>query len=73
VIEELKRDETLRRIPVIVLTMSADPRDINACNQAGANRYVQRPVALNALMKAIQRLKDFRFEVVIWPKGGQVL
>jgi CheY-like chemotaxis protein len=40
VLAELKRDETLRRIPVIVLTMSADPRDINVCYQAGANSYV---------------------------------
>jgi CheY-like chemotaxis protein len=73
VLAELKRDETLRWILVIVLTMSADPRDINACYQAGANGYVQKPVALDGLMKAIQQLKDFWFAVVIWPEGGQAL
>jgi len=73
VLADLKRDETLRWIPVIVLTTSADPRDINACYQAGANSYVHKPVDFDGLMQAIQRLKDFWFEVVIWPKGGQAL
>jgi CheY-like chemotaxis protein len=73
VLAELKRDETLRWSLVIVLTMLADPRDINACYQAGANSYVHKPVSLAGLMKAIQRLKDFWFEVVIWPEGGQAL
>jgi CheY-like chemotaxis protein len=71
VLAHIKCDDTLKWIPVIVLTTSADPRDIEACYQAGANSYLQKPVDFDGLMKAIQRLKDFWFEVVIWPKGGQ--
>jgi CheY-like chemotaxis protein len=73
VLADLKGDATLKSIPVIVLTTSADPRDIEACYHAGANSYVQKPVDFNGLMQAIQCLKDFWFEVVIWPKGGQAL
>ena len=71
VLEHIKSDDTLKMIPVIVLTTSADPRDIEGCYQAGANSYIQKPVNFTGLMEAIQRLKDFWFEVVVWPKGGR--
>lgn len=71
VLAEVKADPDLRRIPVIVLTTSADPRDIEACYQAGANSYVQKPVGLDGFLRAIQRLKDYWFEIAILPKQGE--
>lgn len=68
VLAEVKQDESLKKIPVIVLTTSADQRDIDACYQAGANSYVQKPVGLEGLMDAIQRLHDYWFEIVVYPK-----
>ena len=68
VLETVKRDEVLRRIPVIVLTTSTDERDIQACYGAGANSYVQKPVDLEGFMQAIERLKGYWFEVVILPR-----
>jgi len=68
VLHEIKAVESLRRIPVIVLTTSSDRRDIDACYRAGANSYIQKPVDLDGLMHAIQRLHDYWFEVVILPK-----
>jgi len=68
VLQEIKAEETLRRIPVIVLTTSCDSRDIEACYGAGANSYIQKPVDLEGLIQAIQRLHDYWFEVVILPK-----
>ena len=50
-----------------MLTTSADQRDVEACYQAGANSYVQKPVDLDAFMDAIQRLHDYWFDVVILP------
>src|SRR5262245_37094272 len=41
VLAEVKGDESLKFIPVIVLTTSADERDVQGCYQAGANSYVQ--------------------------------
>jgi two-component system, response regulator len=69
VLQEIKRSEDLRRIPVLILTTSTDDRDIEACYSAGANSYIQKPVNLEGFMKAIQRLNDYWFEVVILPKG----
>jgi two-component system response regulator len=68
VLEEIKGNESLRCIPVIVLTTSSDERDIQACYSAGANSYVQKPVDLDGFMKAIERLKGYWFEVVILPR-----
>jgi two-component system, response regulator len=69
VLAEIKQDAALKSIPVIVLTTSSDERDINSCYLAGANSYVQKPVDLGKFIEAVQRLKEFWFEIVILPKG----
>jgi CheY-like chemotaxis protein len=69
VLEQIKSDELLRQIPVVVLTTSIDDRDIKSCYRAGANSYMQKPVDIEGFFQAIQRLKDYWFEVVILPKG----
>lgn len=68
VLEVIKRDEALKRIPVIVLTTSSDDRDVQACYSAGANSYIQKPVDMDGFMQAIERLNGYWFEVVILPK-----
>jgi CheY-like chemotaxis protein len=70
VLAEIKGEHGLADIPVVVLTTSADHRDVEACYQAGANSYVQKPVNLDAFMEAIQRLHDYWFDVVILPNGS---
>jgi two-component system response regulator len=69
VLAEIKAEAGLSEIPVVVLTTSADHRDVEACYQAGANSYVQKPMNLDAFMSAIQRLHDYWFDVVILPHG----
>jgi len=69
VLSEIKASDDLKEIPVIVLTTSADERDVQACYQAGASSYIQKPVDVEGFMKAIERLNDYWFEVVILPKG----
>ena len=69
VLAEIKRDQMLKRIPVIVLTTSVDDRDIQDCYEAGANTYVQKPVDLASFIESIQRLEDFWWQIVLLPKG----
>jgi len=69
VLAEIKAHDDLKEIPVIVLTTSADERDVQACYQAGASSYIQKPVDVEGFMRAIERLNDYWFEVVILPKG----
>lgn len=66
----LKEDEKLRQIPVIILTTSADTRDIEECYRMGANSYVQKPVSFDGLIEAIRRLKEYWFEMALLPKGA---
>jgi CheY-like chemotaxis protein len=68
VLSEIKNDPKLKQIPVIVLTTSKDERDVEVCYRCGANSYIQKPVDLDGFMKAIERLNDYWFEVVILPK-----
>jgi two-component system, response regulator len=70
VLTEIKRDESLKQIPVIVLTTSNDVRDVDSCYQAGANSYIQKPVDMEGFIRAIERLKGYWFEVVVLPKGA---
>ena len=60
----------LKPIPVLILTTSADERDIENCYRTGANSYIKKPVDLAGFLRAVQRLKDFWFEAVILPGGG---
>ena len=68
VLERIRADERLRSIPVIMLTTSSDERDVQMAYRLGANSYIQKPVDLDGFMAALQRLKDYWFELVILPK-----
>lgn len=68
VLQEIKKHDQLRHIPIIVLTTSNDDRDVEACYQAGANSYVQKPVDMDGFIRAIERLNGYWFEVVVLPK-----
>ncbi|HKI18841.1 MAG TPA: response regulator [Isosphaeraceae bacterium] len=70
VLAEIKGDDGLKNIPVIVLTTSTDERDIEKCYHGGANSYVKKPVDLPGFIRSVQHLKDYWFEVVILPKRG---
>jgi CheY-like chemotaxis protein len=68
VLSEIKASPALKQIPVIVLTTSSDERDFDACYRAGASSYIQKPVDLEGFMRAMERLNDYWFEVVILPR-----
>ncbi len=68
VLAEIKSDEFLRKIPVIVMTSSRDQADIDACYRDGANSYVVKPVDLNGFIEAIARLRDYWFQIVVLPE-----
>jgi two-component system response regulator len=67
-LEIIKKTDGLRKTPVIVLTTSSDERDIKACYELGANTYIQKPVDFDGLIAAIQRLKQYWFEIALLPK-----
>lgn len=68
VLEEIKADEALKKIPVIVLTTSSDERDIESCYLSGANSYIQKPVDMPGFVQAVQRLVDYWYQIVLFPR-----
>ena len=59
VLRHLKSDETLKSMPVVMLTSSQDERDIRESYQAGANAYVVKPVEFRKFAFVLQQLESF--------------
>ena len=70
VLEQIKNDPALKSIPTIVMTNSKDERDINDCYLIGANTYVQKPLDWQGFFEAINRLKEYWFEIAVLPKSS---
>lgn len=68
VLEQIKQDETLKMIPVVVFTTSANPRDIEVCYRHGVNGYIVKPIDINRLVRAVQVFVDYWFEAVTLPE-----
>ena len=68
VLAEIKGAEALKKIPVIVMASARDPEDVDACYAQGANSYVVKPVDLDGFFKAIARLRDYWFQIVVLPE-----
>jgi two-component system, chemotaxis family, response regulator Rcp1 len=67
VLAEIKADDDLRSIPIVVLTTSNDDGDILKAYNLNANCYVVKPVGFDNFMKAIQSIRHFWFSVVTLP------
>jgi two-component system, chemotaxis family, response regulator Rcp1 len=59
VLEELKRDTELCRIPVVVLTTSAAESDIRRSYELHANCFITKPLDLDEFFTVVQSIKDF--------------
>lgn len=70
-LEIIKKTESLKSIPVVVLTTSDDERDVRACYEFGANTYIQKPVDFDGLISAMKRLKEYWFEIAVLPKDKE--
>ncbi|MDX2161132.1 MAG: response regulator [bacterium] len=67
VLAEIKDDEILRRIPVVILTTSDDERDILASYNLHANCYITKPVDMRQFMEIVKNIENFWFSIVKLP------
>ena len=70
VLRQLKSDPQTAAIPVIVLTTTDDPREIQRCYELGCSVYITKPVDYQAFVDAVNRLGLF-LQVVRIPDFGQ--
>jgi len=64
---EIRGDESLRDIPVVVLTTSTDEEDIRRSYRLGANSFIAKPVTHAQLVDVMRELATYWFEVVKLP------
>jgi chemotaxis family two-component system response regulator Rcp1 len=70
VIAEVKSDEDLKRIPVVILTTSKAEEDILKSYNLHANCYVTKPIDLNEFVKVVAAIEEFWFTIVKLPPRG---
>jgi chemotaxis family two-component system response regulator Rcp1 len=70
VLAEIKKDPSLRRIPVVVLTVSQAEEDILKSYDLYANCYVTKPLDLNQFLKVVESIEDFWLTIVRLPPDG---
>ena len=59
VLRQIKQDPELRKIPVLMLTTTDDPREVERCHALGCSNYIVKPVDYDKFAEAIKQLGLF--------------
>ncbi|MCE1245115.1 MAG: response regulator [Firmicutes bacterium] len=66
-LQEIRSDEELKSIPVVVLTSSNSDEDITKSYEIGANCYITKPVGFDQFVKVVKTIEKFWFTIVKLP------
>ena len=67
VLKEIKSDKNLKKIPVVVLTISKDEQDILKAYDLHANCYITKPIDLEKFIELVRSIEDFWLTIVKLP------
>lgn len=67
VLQEVKNDDNLKEIPIVILTTSNAEQDIIKSYGLGANCYITKPVGFEQFRKVVNEIKNFWFTIVELP------
>jgi two-component system, chemotaxis family, response regulator Rcp1 len=70
VLAEIKTDPDLKRIPVVILTMSKDEEDVLTSYNLHANCFITKPIDLTQFLKVVKSIEDFWLTIVKLPPDG---
>lgn len=73
VLSEIKEDELLKYIPVVILTISGAEEDILKSYELHANCYITKPVDMNQFVKIVRSIENFWFSIVMLPPNTDFL
>lgn len=59
VLRRIKNRDTLKSMPVIMLTTTDDPREVKRCHELGCNNYISKPIDYDNFIDTLQRLGAF--------------
>ncbi|WP_231567364.1 response regulator [Lacinutrix sp. Hel_I_90] len=63
VLQQIKADLKLKKIPVIMLTTSSDEQDLNKAYESHCNSYVKKPLDMNDFLSAILKIEEFWLQI----------
>lgn len=66
-LQEIKSDERLRRLPVVILTTSKAEEDIIRSYDLGVNSFIVKPVTFDSLVNMVKELDRYWFQIVELP------
>jgi CheY-like chemotaxis protein len=66
-LKEIKKDNMLKRIPIVILTTSKAEEDIVRSYNLGVNSYITKPVTLEGMVDTIKTLEQYWFQIVKLP------
>jgi chemotaxis family two-component system response regulator Rcp1 len=67
VLAEVKADPSLRRIPIVVMTVSRDEEDVLKAYNLHANCYITKPIDFGQFIRITKSIEDFWFRIVKLP------
>lgn len=70
-LQEIKADESLSRIPIVVLTTSQDEADVLATYDLGVSSFIAKPVTFGGLVDVMRTWTQYWFEIVEVPEGAE--
>ncbi len=67
ILAKVKEEPDIKRIPVIVLSTSGEPGDIDQCYALGASSFVVKPANIQGFVDIMQQIERYWFEIVSLP------
>lgn len=65
VLKDIKGDESLKKIPVIMLTTSSNQKDIDRAYENYCNSYIIKPLEMSEFIEAILKIEEFWFQISV--------
>lgn len=70
VLRQIKQDDDLKSVPVVIFTTSNNPQDIEDCYRQGVNSYIIKPMDFSLLKRSIQTLLEYWFAITMLPQDS---
>jgi chemotaxis family two-component system response regulator Rcp1 len=67
VLKEIKSNDNLKRIPVVILTISSEEEDVLRSYNLHANCYITKPIDLQQFLKVVKSIEEFWLTIVRLP------
>lgn len=72
VLRQIKDDEELRKMPVIMITTTDDPREVENCHRLGCSNYITKPIDYEKFVESIRQLGLFLMVVEVPTINGEM-